>query len=107
MDVWHWWRKQIRDDRDKCEWVNVSSHTVSPGLLLVLLLLQNPESCKTGVCVCACACVCVCMRLDLPFWFTFLVPAYQVVLEKWPCSNSSTRFNLLVLMTGASKAADE
>ena len=26
------WRKQIRDDHDRCEWVNVSSGTSSPGL---------------------------------------------------------------------------
>ena len=48
------WRKQIGmiDDRDGCEWVNVSSGTGSPGCPG-----QNPQSRKTVVCVCVCVCV--------------------------------------------------
>jgi len=44
------------DDHDRCEWVNVSSGTSSPGLPG-----QNPESCKTVVCVCG-----LCPWLSLP-----------------------------------------
>jgi len=40
------WRKQIFDDHDGHEWVNVSSGNGSPG--------QNPKSCKMVMC-----CVCV------------------------------------------------
>jgi len=37
------WMKQMIDDHDRCEWVNVSSHPGCPG--------QNLQSHKT-VCVC-------------------------------------------------------
>jgi len=42
------WRKQIGmiDDHNKCEWVNVSSGSGSPGFPG-----QNPKSRKTVVCV--------------------------------------------------------
>jgi len=42
------WRKQIGmiDDHNRCEWVNVSSGTGSPGLTG-----QNPKSHKMVVCL--------------------------------------------------------
>jgi len=39
----------MTDDHDRCDWVNVSFGTSSPGCLA-----QNPESHKTVLCVCAC-----------------------------------------------------
>jgi len=38
----------MTDDHDRCEWVNVSSGTGSPGLSG-----ENPESRETVVCVCS------------------------------------------------------
>jgi len=49
------WRKQMTDDHDRCEWVNVSSGTGSPGLSQT-----NPESRKMVVCVCVHACMRAC-----------------------------------------------
>jgi len=45
------WRKQIGtiDDHDECEWVNVSSGTVSPGLYRT----KSTEPQNGCVCVCA------------------------------------------------------
>ena len=47
------------DDHDRCEWVNVSSGTVSPGLSG-----QNPNSHRMVVCVCGGGrgCVRVCLQ---------------------------------------------
>jgi len=42
----------MADDHDRCEWVNVSSGTGSPGCPI-----QNTESRKIVVCVCVCVCV--------------------------------------------------
>jgi len=47
------WMKQITtiDEHDRCEWLNVSSGTGSPGFPG-----QNSESHNTVVCVCVCLC---------------------------------------------------
>jgi len=54
------------DDRDRCEWVNVSSGTGNPGCPG-----QNPESCKMVVVV-----VVVVSVLNLHTGKTFLVCNY-------------------------------
>jgi len=43
------WKKQIRDDHDKCEWVNVSSGTSSTRVIL-----DKIQRAVKQLCVCVC-----------------------------------------------------
>jgi len=57
----------MTDDHDRCEWVNVSSVTVSESRKMVVVCMS--------VCVCACLCVCVCYGFFVWFQMRKLVDA--------------------------------
>jgi len=60
----------MTDDQDRCEWVNVSFDTGSPGCTRQSPGIRKTVVCSVHVCACVHMCTCVCVSPGFDYVFS-------------------------------------